>query len=103
MQISSPKMSSPKIKIFALIVLMLGSGITATMLGYRMGYESLKGVSTPDINPAKKLTKKNNHLSTMPKEFVAISEEKILKQIRVYKSQQTEKANKKTNSKKDNG
>ncbi|NJO94084.1 MAG: hypothetical protein HC820_06500 [Hydrococcus sp. RM1_1_31] len=38
----------------SLLVMMLASGAVSALWGYKMGHDALKGVSQPDINPAKK-------------------------------------------------
>ena len=41
---------------FLLLLMMIGAGSVSAFWGYKLGYQSLKGVSQPDVNPTKKLT-----------------------------------------------
>ena len=94
------QLSSTRIKTLVLVLLMLCTLVLAAVASFRIGYASLKGVNAPDINPTKKLTKKINSVNTTPKEFIPVSEAKILKQVRVYISKEIEKGKKKGNSQK---
>jgi len=80
---------------------MVGTFILTGTFSYKMGSTSLKGVNAPEINPSKKWTKNITNLNTDPQEFMAVSEEKILKEVRVYIQQQTEKASKKNKDNKE--
>lgn len=67
--------------IVILLVMMSGAGTASAYLAFKAGYESLKGVSQPTANPAKKLIN-NAKSSNQPKEFIPINEKTIL--VKVY-------------------
>jgi hypothetical protein len=74
---------------------MLATLVISGISSFRMGSASIKGVNTPDMNPSKKwLKEKPSHLSNSTVEFTVVPEAKILKEVRVYISQQTEKTKK---------
>lgn len=64
----------------ALLAMMLGSGAVSALVAYAMGHEALKGVSQPDINPAKKIAENRTNPSN-PQEFVPLDEKAILTQV----------------------
>jgi hypothetical protein len=64
----------------SLLVMMLGSGLVSALVAYAMGHEALKGVSQPDINPAKKIAE-NRTKPNSPQEFVPLDEKTILTQV----------------------
>ncbi|MCU0533121.1 MAG: hypothetical protein MUD14_04395 [Hydrococcus sp. Prado102] len=64
----------------ALLAMMLGSGVVSALVAYAMGHEALKGVSQPDINPAKKIAE-NRTKPNSPQEFVPLDEKTILTQV----------------------
>ena len=64
-----------------LLVMMLGAGTVSALWGFTLGHEALKGVTQPDINPAKKLGD-NRQVSEGQKELKFVDEREIL--IRVY-------------------
>ncbi len=64
-----------------LLVMMLGAGTVSALWGFALGHEALKGVTQPDINPAKKLAG-NRQASDQQKELKIVDEREIL--IRVY-------------------
>lgn len=59
---------------------MLGAGTASAWLGYTLGSAALKGVSQPDINPAKKLTS-NNEDGKQQQEPIVVSEKQILTKV----------------------
>lgn len=50
------KISTPILLTATLLLFMAGAGGASGWIGYRMGYEALKGVSQPDVSPSQKLT-----------------------------------------------
>ncbi|ACK69160.1 conserved hypothetical protein [Gloeothece citriformis PCC 7424] len=66
-----------------LVTLMLGAGAASAFYSYKMGYEALKGVSQPDVNPTKKLAG-SSQKSAEIKEFVPVNEKDILKKVNDY-------------------
>jgi hypothetical protein len=64
----------------ALLAMMLGSGLVSALVAYAMGHEALKGVSQPDINPAKKIAE-NRAKAKSPQDFVPLDEKTILTQV----------------------
>jgi hypothetical protein len=64
----------------ALLAMMLGSGLVSALVAYTMGHEALKGVSQPDINPAKKIAE-NRTKAKSPQDFVPLDEKTILTQV----------------------
>ena len=84
--------------IFLLLGMMVGAGTVSAFWGFKLGHESLKGVSQPDINPTKKFTN-NQKASAQPKEFTPVSEKKILAQVEAYTKRQSEKSPAKTDKK----
>ncbi|MBD2624338.1 hypothetical protein H6G48_22805 [Microcystis flos-aquae FACHB-1344] len=70
-----------------LMVAMLAAGFGSGWVAYQLGIASLKGVSQPDINPAKKFT--NDRTSYGRNQtFIPVKEEEVLKRVRVYMQQQ---------------
>lgn len=88
-----------------LLALLLGAGTASGVYSYKMGYESLKGVNQPDVNPTKKLTG-NKKTSDKPQEFTPVKEKDIIAKVETYIKNQTSKpdveANKSTDKGKDN-
>jgi hypothetical protein len=81
---------------FTLGLLLLGAmllaGIGSGMAAYQLGYASLKGVSQPDINPAKKFT--NDRTSYGRNQvFTPLKEEDVIKKVKIYIQQQKSKPN----------
>ncbi|NEO83569.1 MAG: hypothetical protein F6J87_04810 [Spirulina sp. SIO3F2] len=50
------KINPPIVLTATLLLFMAGAGTLSAWLGYKMGHEALKGVTQPDVSPAKKLT-----------------------------------------------
>lgn len=75
---------TPTLTLSAILVsIMLGSGMASGVYSYKMGYESLKGVSQPDVNPTKKLSN-SQKTSGEYQEFVPVKEKDILKKVDTY-------------------
>jgi hypothetical protein len=75
---------------------MLTAGFGSGWIAYQLGIASLKGVSQPDINPAKKFT--NDRTSYGRNQtFIPVKEEEVIKKVRVYIQQQNK--NNKPNTK----
>jgi hypothetical protein len=73
-----------------LMVAMLAAGFGSGWIAYQLGIASLKGVSQPDINPAKKFT--NDRTSYGRNQtFIPMKEEEVIKRVRVYIQQQKNK------------
>lgn len=83
---------------FSLLVMMLASGAVSALWGYKMGYDALKGVSQPDINPAKKIAGKSKTAAS-PSEFVPIDEKTILTQVYNRINSKAEKSDNSTSKK----
>jgi hypothetical protein len=65
-----------------LMVAMLAAGFGSGWVAYQLGIASLKGVSQPDINPAKKFT--NDRTSYGRNQtFIPVKEEEVIKRVRV--------------------
>jgi hypothetical protein len=63
------------------LAIMLSAGTLCGWLGYTLGFAALKGVTQPDINPARKLSV-NNQEDKKQKEAIVVSEKAIL--VKVY-------------------
>jgi hypothetical protein len=77
----------PTLKLgLTLLALILGTGAASAWCGLRLGTESLKGVSQPEVSPAKKLAAEQETASQPqePQEFVPVSEQEILKKVEKY-------------------
>jgi hypothetical protein len=73
-----------------LMVAMLTAGFGSGWVAYQLGIASLKGVSQPDINPAKKFT--NDRTSYGRNQtFIPVKEEAVIKKVKVYMQQQKNK------------
>jgi hypothetical protein len=73
-----------------LMAAMLAAGFGSGWIAYQLGIASLKGVSQPDINPAKKFT--NDRTSYGRNQtFIPMKEEEVIKRVRVYMQQQKNK------------
>jgi hypothetical protein len=73
-----------------LMIAMLTAGFGSGWIAYQLGIASLKGVSQPDINPAKKFT--NDRTSYGRNQtFIPVKEEEVIKKVRVYIQQQNNK------------
>jgi hypothetical protein len=59
------------------LLMMMGAGSVSAMLGYKLGYQSLKGVSQPDVNPTRKLRDPNRSEGTN-KGLILVDEKKLL-------------------------
>lgn len=66
-----------------LLVMMLGAGSASAWWGYTLGYEALKSVTQPDVNPAKKLANSQND-SEHENGFTIVEEEEILMRVNGY-------------------
>lgn len=81
--------------IFSLRTLLLGIVlVVATGTGvysYKIGSESLKGVTQPDVNPAKKITGKEKP-SDQVQEFVPVKEKEVLAKVATYIKQKDKAA-----------
>lgn len=66
-----------------LVSIMLGTGTASAVYSYKMGYEALKGVSQPDVNPSKKLAG-SKKTSGDTQEFVPAKEKDIIKKVNDY-------------------
>lgn len=64
-----------------LLLAMSGASVASALLGYKMGYEALKGVSQPEDNPTQKFANKKKS-SEKPQAFKPLNEKTIL--IKVY-------------------
>ncbi|TRU68679.1 MAG: hypothetical protein EWV55_22960 [Microcystis viridis Mv_BB_P_19951000_S69] len=81
-----------------LMVAMLAAGFGSGWVAYQLGIASLKGVSQPDINPAKKFT--NDRTSYGRNQtFIPVKEEEVIKRVRVYMQQQKNKTQSKDETK----
>ncbi len=83
-----------------LSVPMFLAGIASGVAAYKLGYESLKGVSQPDINPAKKFTNDRTNYGRN-QAFTPVNEKEVIKKVKVYIQQQKNKASGKDTTKKD--
>lgn len=80
------------------MIAMLTAGFGSGWIAYQLGIASLKGVSQPDINPAKKFT--NDRTSYGRNQtFIPVKEEEVIKKVRVYIQQQKNKPNTKDEKK----
>ncbi|MEG3436176.1 hypothetical protein V0288_03510 [Pannus brasiliensis CCIBt3594] len=70
---------------------MLLAGIASGMAAYQLGYASLKGVSQPDINPAKKFSNDRTNYGRN-QTFIPVKEADVIKKVKVYIQQQEKKA-----------
>jgi hypothetical protein len=81
-----------------LMVAMLAAGFGSGWVAYQLGIASLKGVSQPDINPAKKFT--NDRTSYGRNQtFIPVKEEDVIKRVRVHIQQQNKKPQSKNETK----
>ncbi len=62
---------------FLFLLMMIGTGSVSALIGYNIGYKSLKGVSQPDINPTRKL-KTSDKATENQKGLVLVEEKTIL-------------------------
>jgi hypothetical protein len=83
-----------------LSVPMFLAGIASGMVAYRLGYESLKGVSQPDINPAKKFTNDRTSYGRNQR-FIPVKETEVIKRVKVYIEQQKNKPQREDKTKED--
>jgi len=111
------KINSTVILTFFLLLMMVGAGSVSAWFGHDMGTKSLEGVSEPNSNPTKKLTRKQGEKQET--KLVFLKEQDIIKQNYNYikgkksnnqskskeanpKTEQTEKVNnQKENKEKD--
>lgn len=70
------KINSTVILTFFLLLMMMGAGSVSAWFGYDMGAKSLEGVSEPDSNPTKKLTRKQGE--NKETELVFLKEKDII-------------------------
>ena len=75
------KLNATVVLTLILLVIILGAGSASAWLGFAIGYEALRGVTQPDITPAKKLAS-NQQTSGQEKGKTIVPEREIL--IRVY-------------------
>lgn len=59
------------------LLMMMGAGSVSAMLGYKLGYQSLKGVSQPDVNPTRKLRDPDKS-DTENKGLILVNEKRLL-------------------------
>ncbi|MGB0560620.1 MAG: hypothetical protein ACPGVO_02300 [Spirulinaceae cyanobacterium] len=72
------KINPPLALTGTLLVFMVGAGTLSGWLGYRMGYEALKGVTQPDVSPTKQLTQNDSSTTTAGQEVQMILDEQDL-------------------------
>ncbi len=94
---------SPLTWVIAIAIL---TALGSSFLGFKLGEESLKGVSQPEVNPSQKLldkpVKKKDGLATSQKmvTFKPVDENKVIKQVKTTMGIK-EQENKKKNTKED--
>ncbi|MGH2414707.1 MAG: hypothetical protein ACRDEA_13675, partial [Microcystaceae cyanobacterium] len=81
------KLNSRIASISVFLIMMLGAGIASAWWGFTIGHEALKGVSQPDVNPAKERNK-NQQASAQSEEFKPVSEKEILTKVQAYINRQ---------------
>ncbi|MEM8638897.1 MAG: hypothetical protein AAGG51_08805 [Cyanobacteria bacterium P01_G01_bin.54] len=75
------KINPPLVLTGTLLVFMVGAGTLSGWLGYRMGYEALKGVTQPDVSPAKKLTQSDDATTTTGQDGqIILNEQELIQQ-----------------------
>jgi hypothetical protein len=89
------KMNSAVVITSLFLLMMMGAGSVSAMFGYKLGYESLKGVSQPNVNPTRKLRDAETS-ETENKGLVLVDERKIL--VKNYDYIDAHKNKKKTNT-----
>lgn len=68
---------------FLLLLMMIGAGSVSAFWGYKLGYQSLKEVSQPDVNPSKKFIDKKKVVGSDPnKGLKLVDERKVI--VRYY-------------------
>jgi hypothetical protein len=70
------KINSTVILTFILLLMMIGAGSVSAWFGYTMGSESLEGVTEPNSNPTKKLTRKQGEKQQT--ELVFVKEKDVI-------------------------
>ena len=81
---------------FYLLLMMIGAGCLSAFVGYTLGYESLQGVSQPDVNPTRKIANnKKREKESKQKGLTLVDERRIIVQFydHIYKKQQLSNAN----------
>jgi len=77
--------------ILLFVVVTISSGFLSLLTGYTLGYEALKQVSQPDVQPGQKqLAEKNNHSSE--KQTIIVSEAEIIAKVNAAMKQDQEKS-----------
>ena len=89
------KLNSTLILTFVLLLMMVGTGSVSAWWGYNMGSDALEGVSEPDSNPTKKLTRKQGE--NKQSELVFIKERDVI--VQNYDHTQGKKTNNLSSSK----
>ena len=79
------KVNSTVVLTLLLLLLMLGSGVVSSMLGFAIGHAALKGVTQPDIRPTNKLAGKKQIASGKEKVMI-LREEDILAAVKAERS-----------------
>jgi hypothetical protein len=75
------KVNSTVVLTLLLLLLMLGSGLVSSMLGFAIGHAALKGVTQPDIRPTNKLAG-NKKIALGKEKLVILPEEDILAAVK---------------------
>jgi len=66
-----------------LLIMMLGAGSASAWWGYTLGYQALKSVTQPDVNPAKQLA--SSQVNSDPENGLSfVKEEEILMRVNGY-------------------
>ncbi|MBR8829340.1 MAG: hypothetical protein DSM107014_15820 [Gomphosphaeria aponina SAG 52.96 = DSM 107014] len=68
---------------FLLLILMLVAGAVSTWWGYMLGYEALKSVTQPDVNPAQQLAEDEEN-DDQQEGFTIVDEQEILVKVKGY-------------------
>jgi len=80
------KLNSTSAAMLTFILVMVGSGLISGLKGYTMGYEALKEISQPKINPQKQSQQ------PLKDQKMIVSETKILQQVNAKMNRTQDKA-----------
>ena len=79
------KVNSTVVLTLLLLLLMLGSGVVSSMLGFAIGHAALKGVTQPDIRPTNKLTG-SKQIASGKEKVMILPEEDIIAAVKAERS-----------------